>query len=93
MCTEGVIDYHLTTGSANAHNFFDFLRGQLIPSMQPFPGDRYVLIMDNCSVHHSEEMKDFVRDAGILFLYLPPYNPITHITIQLRNYLVMLSTT
>ena len=75
MCTEGVIDYHLTTGSVNAHNFFDFLRGQLIPSMQPFPGDRYVLIMDNCSVHHSEEMKDFVRDAGILFLYLPPYNP------------------
>ena len=43
--------------------------------MQPFPGDRSVLIMDNCSVHHSEEVKDLVRDAGILLLYLPPYSP------------------
>ena len=75
MCTEGVVDYHLTTGTVNSHSFFDFVRGQLVPNMQPFPGDRSVLIMDNCSVHHSEEVKDLVRDAGILLLYLPPYSP------------------
>ena len=75
MCTEGVVDYHLTTGTVNADNFFDFVRGQLIPNIQPFPGDRSVLVMDNCSVHHSQEMKDLVRDAGILLLYLPPYSP------------------
>ena len=43
--------------------------------MQPFPGDRSVLVMDNCSVHHAQEMKDLLRDAGILLLYLPPYSP------------------
>ena len=76
MCTEGVVDYHLTTGTVNSHSFFDFVRGQLIPNMQPFPGDRSVLIIrDNCSVHHSEEVKDLVTDAGILLLYLPPYSP------------------
>ena len=31
--------------------------------------------MDNCSVHHSQEVKDLVRDAGILVLYSPPYSP------------------
>ena len=75
MCTEGVVDYSLTTSIVNADNFFDFVRGQLIPNMQSFPGDRSVLVMDNYSVYHAQEMKDLLRDAGILLLYLPPYSP------------------
>ena len=76
MCTEGVVDYSLTTGTVNADNFFDFVRGQLIPNMQPFPGDRSVLVMENCSVHHAQEMKDLLRDAGILLLCLKEHDEV-----------------
>lgn len=31
--------------------------------------------MDNCSVHHTHEVSDLFRDAGIIQLFLPPYSP------------------
>ncbi len=34
-----------------------------------------ILILDNCSVHHVETVKVILEDAGILELFLPPYNP------------------
>ena len=55
--------------------FFDYVRGQLIPSMHPFPGDQSILVMDNCTVHHTEQLIDLAQNAGILLLFLPPYSP------------------
>ena len=75
MCTEGVVEYEFTDGTVDAEKFFDFVRGQLLPNMQPFPGNQSVLVMDNCSVHHVQEIKDLVTHAGILLLFLPPYSP------------------
>ena len=43
--------------------------------MQPFLAPGSVLIMDNCSIHHIQEVKDILLQAGILLLYLPPYSP------------------
>lgn len=43
--------------------------------MNPFPGDRSILVMDNCTIHHTDELKELVRNAGILLLFLPPYSP------------------
>ena len=31
--------------------------------------------MDNCSIHHIQEVKNILLQAGILLLYLPPYSP------------------
>ena len=56
MCSEGVVDYELTDGTVNAAKFFAFVRGQLIPSMQPFPSERSVIVMDNCTVHHTQQL-------------------------------------
>ena len=56
-----------------------------MPSMHPFPGEMSILIMDmdNCSIHHVQEVKDLLEAAGILLMFLPPY--IVLITTQPRN--------
>ncbi len=57
--------------------FFDFLRGTLIPNMMTYNGTNAhsIVIMDNCSVHHIAEVRDLLQQAGILVLFLPPYSP------------------
>ena len=44
--------------------------------MQPFDGSntKSIVIMDNCSIHHVEPVKELLQDAGIL-IFLPPYSP------------------
>ena len=43
----------------------------------PYNGtnEHSVLIMDNCSIHHVEEIDEVLQDAQILTHYLPPYSP------------------
>ena len=75
MSVDGMISLELVKGSVNGDIFFDFLRGSLIPNMQHFPNPHSVLIMDNCSIHHTERVTDLLQQAGIITLYLPPYSP------------------
>jgi len=77
ICSEGLVDYELHSGTINGHTFADFVRGNLIPNMQPFDGtnSRSICILDNCSIHHIQEVKDLFQEAGILVFYLPPYSP------------------
>jgi len=41
--------------------FFDFSRAALIPEMLPFdgPNPKSIVIMDNCPIHHVQEVKVF----------------------------------
>ena len=57
--------------------FFDYIRGTLIPQMSPFDGTspKSILVMDNCSIHHVDEVKEILQDAGIPIFFLPPYSP------------------
>ena len=47
--------------------------------------------MDNCSIHHVQEIKDFIENLGIVILFLPPYspdyNPIEELFSYLKHYL------
>ena len=55
MSSEGVVTYEMITGTTNGETFFDFIRGSLIPCMQPFPAPGSILVMDNCSIHHIQK--------------------------------------
>lgn len=57
--------------------FNKFVTGSLIPEMIPFDGSssRSVLVMDNCTIHHTAPALETLRNAGILTLFLPPYSP------------------
>ena len=75
ISSDGLIDFEMIDGTSNANIFFDFAMGSLIPNMQPFPNKNSILILDNCSIHHVDYIKDAFQSAGILVLYLPPYSP------------------
>ena len=74
---DGMLGVDIITGTVDGNSFLDFVRGTLIPEMEPFDGSEKmsIVIMDNCSIHHIAEVKDTLTDAGILVLYLPPYSP------------------
>ena len=77
LSSEGLVALELMDGSVDGDAFFDFVRGSLIPEMNPFDGvsPMSVAVMDNCSIHHTEDVAELFRNAGILLLYLPPYSP------------------
>ena len=75
MTADGVLEYEVTTGTVNAEKFIDFIRGRLIPNMQPFPASHSILILDNCAVHHAHEVQALLSSFGILVIFLPPYSP------------------
>ena len=77
ISSSGILATENTTGTINGDFFFDYLRGELLPRMQPFNGDNKhsILVLDNCSIHHIPEVKDLVEKAGILLLFLPAYSP------------------
>ena len=62
----------------NGERFTKFIKDVLLPHLNPFNGinPRSVVIMDNASIHHVEEVIDIVENqAGAKLVYLPPYSP------------------
>lgn len=45
--------------------------------MNPYPGPKSVLVMDNCRIHdhYDEKFLDTIRNAGVRIEFLPPYSP------------------
>ena len=73
----GLIDVELATGTVNSDTFYDFIRGDLLPNLQPFDGtnERSVVIMDDCSIHHVDSITSLFEEAGVLLLFLPGLQP------------------
>ena len=92
MSTNGIVALELLQGTLNGDLYLNFLRGTLIPEMQPFDGSspQSVLVLDNCSVHHVSGATDLLREAGIL-VFLPPYssdlNPAEELFSAVKYYL------
>ena len=77
ICSEGVLAVHKTTGTVNGDIFFDYLRGDLLPELLPFNGSnpRSIIVMDNCAIHHIDDVRELIEGLGFLLLFLPPYSP------------------
>ena len=43
--------------------------------MNSWPNPRSVLLLDNCSLHHMDEVKQLCVDHGVVLEFLPPYSP------------------
>ena len=63
------INYYKKEGSFNSDNFCYFLETLKYPS-------KSVLIMDNVSFHHSQKVKEVIKNKEWDILYIPPYSPI-----------------
>ena len=77
LSQDGTIALELISGSVNGVKFLEFVRGTLIPVMMPFDGvnPRSILVMDNCTIHHVNEVESILLQAAIVVLFLPPYSP------------------
>ena len=87
MSSRGIIDFHTTVDS---DKFLKYVQDALIPSLKPFNGinDHSVVILDNASIHHVDEVVDAIQSTGALVQFLPPYspdlNPIEHAFAQVK---------
>ena len=78
LSVEGVHDVYIAEGNMNGDRFAKFVQDSLLPILMPFNGvnPRSVVVMDNASIHHVDEIADLIEtQAGAKLCYLPPYSP------------------
>ena len=63
MSLEGIHDVFITEGTVDGEKFIDFVKDYLLPILMPFNyiNQRSVVIMDNASIHHVEEVTDLIE--------------------------------
>ncbi|KIN95883.1 hypothetical protein M404DRAFT_164779 [Pisolithus tinctorius Marx 270] len=64
MTVNGYIAAEVMEGSYDHDLFCDFITQQLLPTMNPFPAERSVIVLDNCCIHHNEDIEAAVWEAG-----------------------------
>ncbi len=76
----------IITDTVKQNAFLAFLEATLLPTL----AEGSVLIMDNWTVHHGEEVRELVDAAGCELLYLPTYspdfNPIEHLFAKVKAF-------
>ena len=76
----GFIDWYMITGTFKAVDFLDAVEEVVLLHVNPFPGPRSVVILDNATVHKRQSFVDAIHAKGAIVLWTPPYcwhlNPI-----------------
>ena len=77
LSTEGIEDVYLTEETVNGEVFERFVRTSLMPILKPFNGtnSHSVVVLDNASIHHMDNVIHLIYSTGALVRFLPPYSP------------------
>ena len=72
MSTEGILDVKISQGTTNGSDFYDFVEKPLLPNLRPFDGtsSHSVVIMDNCSIHHTQEVVSLIEEVDVIVHFL-----------------------
>src|SRR6266536_3760310 len=64
-------------GTCTSDIFESFIVDDLLPSINPYPRERSVLVIDNALIHHSniDTIRLVCRAQGVVLLFLLPYSP------------------
>lgn len=77
-------------GTVNGDTMASFARGVLLAWMNPWPGPRSCLFVDNAMVHSDPDFIRILREKGILVIpfpaYSPMYNPCENVFGQLKGW-------
>jgi transposase len=72
---EGYIAYKIYYNSVDRDCFNAFIKDSVLPLISAYLEPCSVLIINNHSTHHLEELQELCDARGIVLLYLPPYSP------------------
>ena len=61
LAIDGILHLSVVEGSHNGETFENFVDG-LLNKMNPYPNPKSVLVMDNASIHKTDELIDLVHD-------------------------------
>ena len=77
MSLNGILDVKTHKERSTGDIFYEFIHSHLIPHLCPFDGfsPHSVVILDNCSVHHCQEVIGSLRDTEVMIQFLAPYSP------------------
>lgn len=54
------IEYEVFFGAINEDKFNDFVTNKLAKHINPYPGKRSLILIDNCRFHHNETFENFI---------------------------------
>ena len=80
MSMTGLHDLYLAEGTMNGDRFTHFISTCLLPVLMPYNGmnQHSIVIMDNASIHHVDEVLQIIENAGAKVLpttLLPRFKP------------------
>lgn len=86
-CTScnGLLDVR---GTTYGDTFYTFVQTHLLPHLLSFDGKNphSMVVMDNCSIHHVQQVVASIQDVGTLVHFLPPYSPdFTNVKLELKS--------
>ncbi|KIK79823.1 hypothetical protein PAXRUDRAFT_160246 [Paxillus rubicundulus Ve08.2h10] len=61
---DGYLAAEVVEGSYDGDSFYAYIADKL-SNMNPFPAEQSILVLDNCCIHHNEDLTDLVRTAGM----------------------------
>ena len=72
MSVEGIVALKIVQRGVDGDTYYDFICS-LIPHFMPYNcfNKHSVIICDNCTIHHVEEVEQVCLDASVLTHYLP----------------------
>ncbi|KIK35733.1 hypothetical protein CY34DRAFT_53568, partial [Suillus luteus UH-Slu-Lm8-n1] len=62
LTLDGIITYDIIEGPVTSERFIQFFREHVLPLTNPYPGPRSVLVLDNCRIHHSDEVLHLIEE-------------------------------
>ena len=93
LSVNGILDTYISPDTITAEVFEDFIDKSLINHVMPFNGHNphSVVIIDNASIHHTDDVIHALQSIGVLVHFLPPYspdlNPIEEAFSKVKSYL------
>jgi transposase len=71
------VDEKKEISGCNTESFLEHMQTKVVPFLGNYSrGERHsVVVMDNCSIHMTEEVERLIRDAGAILIYSAPYAP------------------
>ena len=74
--THGFSSWFINEGTYDRAQFHCAFKKFILPTLNPWPLPRSILVLDNSKIHMYPELENMINQAGaLLMLHLPPYCP------------------